>query len=118
MAFLSTGNSHHDLALVETGSASPPPGPGLHHFALKVGDSTQQLADVKSTLAVEGVAVPVRVVHGSADSAVPLRQSRDLMRFLRDGSLYVIEGADHWYAEGDEWQRMATDLVEFFSKTL
>ena len=36
MAFLSTGNAHHDLALVE---ANVPPGGALHHFALKVGDS-------------------------------------------------------------------------------
>ena len=37
MVFLSTGNSHHEIAL---GAANPPnSGPGsLHHFALKIGD--------------------------------------------------------------------------------
>lgn len=63
MAFLSTGNSHHDIALVETGAASPSPGVGLHHFALKVGDSMQELADVKRTLVDEGVAVHMTLDH-------------------------------------------------------
>jgi hypothetical protein len=43
-AFLSTGNSHHDIALVETGAAGSPSDIGLHHFALKVGDSRRDLA--------------------------------------------------------------------------
>jgi hypothetical protein len=29
-----------------------------------------------------------------------------------------IEGADHWYAEGDEWPRMAEDLVNFMVREL
>jgi hypothetical protein len=40
MAFLSTGNSHHDIALVAADSPSSVSG-SLHHFALKVGDSLQ-----------------------------------------------------------------------------
>ena len=42
MAFLSSGNSHHDVALVETGEAGTAPG-ALHHFALKVGNSIADL---------------------------------------------------------------------------
>lgn len=62
--------------------------------------------------------IPVKVVHGSKDSAVPLRQSLDLMKFLKNGSLKVIEGADHWYAVGDEWEIMASTLVDFIHKNL
>ncbi len=62
MAFLSTGNSHHDIALVEAG-ATGVPGAGLHHFALKVGDSLQELAEVKRTLLAEGVAVHMVLDH-------------------------------------------------------
>ena len=46
MAFLSTGNSHHDIALVAANPPSSRPCP-LHHFALKVGESLQDLRDVK-----------------------------------------------------------------------
>ena len=60
----------------------------------------------------------VRIVQGDADSAVPIRHSRDLVRLLPDGSLLEIEGADHWYANGDEWDRMADDLVAFMAGNL
>jgi catechol-2,3-dioxygenase len=45
MAFLSTGNAHHDIALVEADVSRGGP---LHHFALKVGDSLAVLADVRT----------------------------------------------------------------------
>ena len=62
------------------------------------------------------IEIPVKVVHGSKDSAVPLRQSLDLMKFLKDGELFVLEGADHWYSEGNEWEIMANELVDFIAK--
>lgn len=61
---------------------------------------------------------PVRIVHGTSDSSVPIRHARDLLRVLKGGSILEIEGADHWYAEGDEWQRMAEDLVQFMAQNL
>ncbi len=68
--------------------------------------------------AASRIQVPVRIVHGTADSAVPIRQSRDLVRVVSSASIFEIEGADHWYAENDEWDRMANDLVDFMAKTL
>jgi catechol 2,3-dioxygenase-like lactoylglutathione lyase family enzyme len=65
MAFLSTGYSHHDIALV----AADPPNSGrgsLHHFALKVGDSLPDLRHVKQALTAKGI-----VVHMSLDSSGP-----------------------------------------------
>jgi catechol 2,3-dioxygenase len=57
MVFLTSGDTHHDLALVETRQRN---GPGsLHHIALKVGESVQTLADVRST--VEAASVPVHM---------------------------------------------------------
>ncbi|MEY2569922.1 MAG: catechol 2,3-dioxygenase [Acidimicrobiaceae bacterium] len=57
MAFLTTGGSHHDIAIVETGDAV---GSGaLHHFALKVGDSLEELAAAKRAL--EAARVPVHM---------------------------------------------------------
>jgi catechol 2,3-dioxygenase len=61
MVFLSTGNSHHDIALVEVGEGPRSPGaPGLHHVALKVGDSLATLAEVKKDL--DSNEVPIHVV--------------------------------------------------------
>jgi catechol 2,3-dioxygenase len=61
MVFLSSGASHHDLALVETGADG---GPGsLHHLALKVGDALDDLADVKRDLEAIGVTVHMALDH-------------------------------------------------------
>lgn len=60
----------------------------------------------------------VRLVHGTADSAVPIRHARDLLRVLPKGSMLEIDGADHWYANGDEWERMAIDIVDFMAENL
>ncbi len=63
MAFLSSGNSHHDVALVETGEAGPAPGNALHHFALKVGNSIADLAAVRAALEAEGIPVHMALDH-------------------------------------------------------
>lgn len=60
MAFLSTGNDHHDLALVE---AEVQRGGALHHFALKVGDSRAALADARAALDALGVTVHMALDH-------------------------------------------------------
>ncbi len=80
MVFLSTGNSHHDVALV----AADPPSAGprsLHHFALKVGDSLQDLRNVKQALAARGI-----VVHMSLDHRV----SQGIYIFDPDGNLIEL----------------------------
>jgi catechol 2,3-dioxygenase len=61
MVFLSTGSAHHDIALVERAGVAR--GDTLHHFALKVGDSLDELADVQRTLAADGVAVHMALDH-------------------------------------------------------
>jgi catechol 2,3-dioxygenase len=61
MVFLSTGNSHHDVALVETGSVTH--GENLHHFALKVGDSLDDLGEVHRILHTDGVPVHLALDH-------------------------------------------------------
>ncbi len=61
MVFLSSGDTHHDLALVETGQRS---GQGsLHHIAMKVGESLQALADVKAAVEAAGVPVHMALDH-------------------------------------------------------
>src|SRR5690242_7124372 len=61
MVFLSTGNAHHDIALVETGNVAR--GDNLHHFALKVGESLDELAEVRRTLVASNVEVHMALDH-------------------------------------------------------
>jgi catechol 2,3-dioxygenase len=63
MVFLSTGNSHHDIALVETGAGAAVRGNNLHHFALKVGESREDLAEVQRTLEANDVPVHMALDH-------------------------------------------------------
>ena len=63
MAFLSSGNSHHDVALVETGGSGMSSGSALHHFALKVGNSFADLATVRAALDAEGIPVHMALDH-------------------------------------------------------
>jgi catechol 2,3-dioxygenase len=62
MVFLSSGDSHHDIALVEAGSDIVR-GDSLHHFALKVGNSLEDLADARRELAANHVAVHMALDH-------------------------------------------------------
>jgi pimeloyl-ACP methyl ester carboxylesterase len=68
--------------------------------------------------AARRITCPVRIVNGTADRAVPIRHARDLYRVMPNASILEIEGADHWYAEGDEWERMASDIVDFLVSNL
>ena len=66
MAFLSTGDTHHDVALVEIGegaTVAPDTSIGMHHVALKVGDSLEQLALAKQHVEAHGTPVHMVLDH-------------------------------------------------------
>lgn len=68
MVFLSTGKSHHDLALVDVGSnASGDGSHGLHNVTFKGGDSLTDLTAVKRHLDAHGVATHMLLDHLVSD---------------------------------------------------
>ena len=89
MAFLTAGNAHHDLALVET---KVPPGGALHHFALKVGDSLSDLGRVQAALNAAGLTVHMALDH---------RVSQGLYISDPDGNLIEL----YVDAPDNEWRR-------------
>lgn len=68
--------------------------------------------------AARRITCPVLIVNGTADTAVPIRHARDLHRVTPNSSLLEIQGADHWYAEGDEWEQMAGNVLDFLDANL
>jgi catechol 2,3-dioxygenase len=86
MVFLSSGDSHHDLALVETPTAQPR-GRALHHIALKVGNSVEELASVRDQVARHDVPIHVALDH---------RVSQGLYVSDPDGNLLEL------YVDADE----------------
>jgi dipeptidyl aminopeptidase/acylaminoacyl peptidase len=61
---------------------------------------------------------PIQIVHGTADSTVPIRHVRDLVKVLKKGYLFEIEEANHWYSNGNEWSIMTDKLITFLKETL
>lgn len=58
MAFFSTGNNHHDIAVMEVGSDAPRPAAnavGLYHVALKIGTTLDELRAAKAHLEAHGI---------------------------------------------------------------
>ena len=65
---LSSGRTHHELLLIEVGSAPKPPTGhrlGLYHIGIKVGDSLEELTDVKRELIDLGI-----LISGMSDHTV------------------------------------------------
>jgi uncharacterized protein len=60
---------------------------------------------------IKGVAEPVHVVHGTADTTVPVHHGRDLYALAeRQDGLTIVEGADH----GDLWDYGIWDVAQAF----
>jgi catechol 2,3-dioxygenase len=93
MVFLSTGNNHHDLALVQGDAGASNEPTGLHHFAFKIGDRMDELVAAKADLDARSVAV-----HATFD----FRVSKALIVSDPDGNaveLYVDVHPEEWRAD-------------------
>jgi catechol 2,3-dioxygenase len=65
MTFFTLGN-HHDFAILAVDPDGPdaaPNGPGLFHVAFKVGDSLDQLREVKAELESAGIPIDMVADH-------------------------------------------------------
>ena len=70
--FSATGENHHDLAVQEVGRDAPsgvPDGVGLAHFALKIGNSLDQLRAAKAQLDAAGVRI-VRIENHRVSQSI------------------------------------------------
>ena len=58
MAFFSTGDNHHDVAVLEVGADAPAPAPqatGLYHIALRIGTTLDELRAAQAHLTAHGI---------------------------------------------------------------
>lgn len=63
--------------------------------------------------------VPVLIVHGDADTIVPIEQSRRLRHLLNNtATLVELAGVNHHYREDGAQERLQQEVGAFFSTTL
>lgn len=63
------------------------------------------------------IKIPCLVVHGDKDTTVPITQSKELVKILKNSRLETIRGADHIY-KGEFFEKMVRLLSVWFVENL
>ena len=77
----------------------------------------QFLIDSKKYLPekLEQLNTPTLILHGDKDEAVPLTQSQRLIKKLSEGTLLIIQGADHSTGIEGNYDTLQQHVKEWFS---
>ncbi len=63
------------------------------------------------------IKVPVQIIHGTKDAAVPLSQSKELYKNLNcEKELIALKGANHIFSGEGELEKAISSTKEFFGK--
>lgn len=60
------------------------------------------------------ISAPTMVIHGDVDESVPIELSKQLITHLPDGQLIIYPGCDHGYSRQQDFDKMITQVTEFF----
>ena len=109
MVFLSTGEHHHDIALLEVGPDARRPEPGdvgLFHVALKIGEDLETLRAARDHLTARGVRIGWIAEHRVSQSIYVADPDGNTIELYVDADL-AADGIDElldeflvWVAEG------------------
>jgi uncharacterized protein len=61
----------------------------------------------------KNISIPTLIVHGDADTSVPIRYSKKLVGILPNGKLEIITGATHYYSDPEQYQKHLELIVDF-----
>lgn len=64
------------------------------------------------------IMIPTIIVHGDADSVVPVQESIKISQLTPNCKLVLVKGADHWYKGEGELDQLVHALYEFFISNL
>ena len=59
------------------------------------------------------VDTPTLIIHGDADTTVPVQQSEKLAPLLKNGVLEIVPGANHMFSNPDNFKKMFLLLADF-----
>lgn len=68
---------------------------------------------VKVYMEAAKITIPTLIVHGDKDKNVPIQQSKKLAKTIKNSKLEIITGADHFFSNGDDFEKVHTLIVEF-----
>lgn len=54
------------------------------------------------------------IIHGDADTTVPIEQSKKMASLIPNCKLEIIPGADHWFSQPEHFERMIGLITTFF----
>lgn len=63
--------------------------------------------------AAKKITIPTLIVHGNADTVVPLEQSRKLASVIKGSKLHVFSGCDHGFTKAEDFERSNKEFVKF-----
>ena len=84
------------------------------------GVKDPDLAAISPAKLVDGVEIPILLIHGKDDTVVPYVQSQIMASALKKAGkpveLVTLEGEDHWLSSGATRLTMLTSTVDFLKK--
>jgi len=85
------------------------------NFRLKYS-LVKEAKEINAYKVASKIKIPVLIVHGDYDEAVPLAQSKKLASLLRNCKLEIVKGADHRYSNPEHFNKMVSLISDFIIK--
>jgi len=67
---------------------------------------------------LKNISVPTLIVHGTKDTKVSYKDSKEYVHSLKNGQLIILDGAEHGFHKEWEAKRAIEETVRFFQKDL
>jgi hypothetical protein len=78
----------------------------------------EEMAELYPYEALSKIKIPTVIIHGTSDTKVPFRDSKEYVSFLPFGRLIPIDGAEHGFHEAGETGRAIDETIIFFRNNL
>jgi uncharacterized protein len=92
-----------------------------HEFGTNTKVNYTFYTDPMNTIGYQEAAkinIPTLIVHGDADTLVPIEQSKKLHNLIKKSKLIIVPGCDHMFSKEELWQQSIEEFVSFVKKHL
>lgn len=78
----------------------------------------ENLAKNNGYISAKNITIPTLIVHGDKDTTVSLSQSKELVSVIKNSTLYIVKGADHFFTDKLLFQEMINNVSKFILNLL